>query len=136
MIKRSTDPEAVANAIRYYIEPNFSVEDWCSQEENVALTDGKGNFCLFEYDEAGRYYGHYFHKVRGKEARDLTKEIISYFFLNYPAEAIQGLTPIELRAARWMARQVGLKSFGIINTENGPAELFILTRLQWRQDNG
>jgi len=136
MIERSSDPVAVTEAIRYYLEPDFSVEDWVNDLNNIALTDGEGNFCLFEYDEEGRYYGHYFYKARGKKARDLIRQTIDHLFENYPAKAIQGLTPEEHVAARWMARQVGMKSFGIISTINGRCELFILTINEWRQNNG
>lgn len=107
----------------------FYPDQWLLDDNNYALTNGE-DYCLFEMASPGVHYGHYFCKSRGKKALEFSKECVAYMF-NNATHTIQGLTPAENRAARWMARQVGLKSYGVIETSNGPHELFILTKKEW-----
>lgn len=57
--------------------------------------------------------------------------MLKFAFDHYPIEALRGLTKVELRAARWIARHLGCKSYGIVETNGEPHELFILTRKEF-----
>lgn len=106
----------------------FDPDTWLLIPENLMITDGKGNVSLFELGSDGIYTGHYFFVVRGKAALSLAREMVTFFFDNTEAKAIRGLTPLQKLGARWMSRQLGFKGHGVVNTENGPCELFILTK--------
>ena len=112
---------------------NFDSVDWMKVESNVALTDGR-NYALFHSPCEGVYVGHYFFRDRGKKARDLANEILKEIFTGpYGAKTIVGMTPIELKAALWMNRQIGFKEHGDIETSEGPCKLVILTKEQWER---
>lgn len=108
----------------------FYPDRWLLDDRNIAMTNGE-DYCLFEFSSPNVYYGHYFCTSKGKTARDFSVECLDYMFDVIKAEIIQGLTPEDKRAARWMARQLGMKSYGITETFNGPHELFILTKNDW-----
>lgn len=105
--------------------------DWEGDPDNIALTDGEGNFALFEASISG-YYGHYFYSsARGRKAIQLSKTFLKEMFEVYNAKAIKGLTPLYNRKALWMNRQLGFKSYGRISTVGDEMELFILTQKEW-----
>jgi len=133
MIYRSHDiPEIVAAVSMYSDEIiGFHPSDWISDNRNIALTDGNGNYNLLEYEVPGVYTGHTFYRDRGKNAIRLLREALKTAFTDYPVEIIRGLTPIKLIGARWMARQGGFKSYGVVQTSTGPCELFILSKHEY-----
>lgn len=102
---------------------------WLLDDDNIALTNGP-DFALFEYVSPGVYNGHYFCTNRGKGVINFSYECLNYMFSN-GCEVIKGLTPVEKRAARWMSRKIGFTSYGILETNLGPHELFILTKKEW-----
>jgi hypothetical protein len=109
----------------------FYPKEWLEDTANIALVDEKGNVALFEHNYPGVYTGHYFFSVRGKEALSLSKEILRIVFTDYNVKAIRGITPLKHLGARWMTKQLGFKSYGIVHTPNGPEELFVLTKEEW-----
>lgn len=111
----------------------FEAEEWLSDDKNIALTDGKGNYNLLEYDSPGVYYAHTFYKDRGKTAVRLIQEMVRHIFDNYPVEVMKGLAPLTHLGARWITRKAGLKSHGVVHTVIGPCELFILTRKEYQE---
>ena len=106
----------------------FDPVTWLCQEGNLALTDGDGNWALFEKSEDGIYTGHYFFVVRGRAAKKLALQMLAFFFEETGIKTLRGLTPLANLGARWMSRQIGFKGHGVIQTVNGPCELFILTK--------
>lgn len=106
----------------------FHPVEWLSRPENIAITDGCGNWSLFELSSDGIYTGHYFFVVRGKVAKKLALEMLDFFFDNTGVKVLRGLTPLQKLGARWMSRQLGFKGYGVVQTANGPCELFILTK--------
>lgn len=127
---RSRDSLALREAVKQFLsEEEFPASEWLEREENIALTDGDGSFALFEYIKPGIYYGHYFFSVKGKEAVGLSKEFLSEIFKT--ARIVVGLTPVDNKAARWMSRHIGFKSQGIIDTDMGPHEMFMMTREEY-----
>jgi hypothetical protein len=110
----------------------FAAEEWLMLHDNVCLTDGKGNFTLFERITPGAVYGHYFLKARGREAIALCKEFLREIFTGpYGVEIIQGITPLDKPGALWMNKKLGFESQGIMETIVGPCELVELTKKDW-----
>ncbi len=128
-ISRTMDANELTNTMKE-LAPSvaFNAEEWLAEKGNIALTDGEGSFNLLHHDGPGLYWGHTFYRVRGKEAVRLIKEATRHSFDNYPVEVLMGLTPIEKKGARWLSRQAGFKSYGVMDTSTGPCEMFILTR--------
>lgn len=122
--------EEVNDAVSPYLEDygGFEPKAWLEDQTNLAYTDGRGNVSLFERGSDGVYTGHYFFVVRGKAALVLAREMLSCFWEESGAKAIRGLTPLTNLGARWMSRQLGFKSYGIVCRDDGPCELFILIR--------
>lgn len=102
------------------------IRDWLEKPENIAL-EKDGSFGLFTWDYDGLYCGHYFFRVRGKEAFDLATNMIDEIF-SRGAKAIRGMTPIDNKPAVFMTRRLGFGDYGIIDTPRGPCHLFILNR--------
>ena len=103
---------------------------WLLDYNNIALTNGD-DYCLFELDSPGVYSGHYFCNNHGRKVIDFSKECLNYIFTETPCRVLKGLTPEDKKAAKWMSRQVGFTSYGIVTTDLGPHTLFILTKKEW-----
>lgn len=103
-------------------------DEWIDNEKNVMFDVG-GSVGLFTYEYPGVYSGHWFFKVKGRKALELAKEMLNHFFENYPARTIRGLTPVDKKAARWAARQIGMTSLGIMTFPcTGDHEVFCMTK--------
>lgn len=136
MIKRSFDIEDLVATMWPYREEvyGFFPEEWLDNQLNIALTDGNGNYGLFEYEQKGIYTGHYFYPTaRGKNAKNLAKEMIEAIFTKYDGHLIRGLTPTHKRHAQWMSRQLGFTSYGVVETPVDDCEIFILTKEEWER---
>lgn len=136
MITRNYDPDALwATMFPYENElKGFHPKEWLEDEQNVCLTDGNGNFTLFQRFMPEVVMGHYFLKVRGREALNLCKEFLKEIFTGpYNVSIIQGITPHNKLGALWMNKQLGFKSAGTVETEIGPHELVVLSKLQWER---
>ena len=132
MYKRTTEVLPLLETMEPYLPiEGFDPEEWLNDENNIALTNGEGDFALFEYEYLGVYSGHYFYKARGKKALQASKEFLKHLFTNYYVRAIRGLSPLEHLGARWLNKQLGFKSYGILETPVGPHELVILTKQEW-----
>lgn len=108
----------------------FVPVDWLESGDNYALTDGE-NWALFERGTDGVYTGHYFFVIRGRSALKLGKEMLEYLFTNTDINVLRGLTPLHKLGARWLSRQLGFTSYGVVHTYE-PCELFIMTRQEWK----
>lgn len=110
----------------------FDPKSWLDNPENIAL-EKEGNYTLYEHHGKGLYTAHiFFPTVKGRKAIDLAKEMLDHLFKYYPfILSLRGLTPLENRPARWLARQVGFSSQGPINWEGKWCELFVLTDEQF-----
>lgn len=129
MINRTKDLLAFGIHMRPYMEGLKGLEPdrWLLDDNNIALTTGE-DYSLFEWTSPGVYYSHIF--ATSKKAIQFGKDSIQWMFEN-GAEVLKGLTPVEKRHAIIAARRMGFKSHGIVDTHNGPHELFILTRKEW-----
>lgn len=109
-------------------------EDWASDLFNVALKNDNDDVAMFEYVKEGLYTGHYFFNSRGKMALQEAKKLLDEIFSYPEVEVIQGFTPLTKLGARWMSRQIGFASHGVILL-NEPCEYFILTRSEYLERN-
>lgn len=110
----------------------FDPVEWLANGDNVCLTDGHGNFTLFERSVPKTVIGHYFLVARGKEAFAICKEFLDEIFSGpYDVKIIYGLTPVEKKGALWMNKRLGFKSHGLIDTVAGPCEMVSMTKEDW-----
>lgn len=131
-MKETKDEKVVREILQPFIKDLEG--DFSTNLSNVFLIEND-NLVLFEEISPKIYRGHYFfNSARGKEAKTLCKDALQLIFKK--AEILQGWTPVEKRGAALLSRWLGFSSYGIINTNNGPCELFILTKNEWRKLNG
>lgn len=110
----------------------FYPEEWLSNPLNVALTDGKGNYSLYEREAKGIVSGHYFMVARGRQALSLAKQMLTEIFTGpYDVQIVRGFTPITHKGALWMNKQLNFKGYGTVETAAGTMELVILTKKEW-----
>lgn len=97
----------------------------CSQliadRRNVFLISGDDGAC-FIWKGPRVFEAHSFFVSRGRAAIDMGKAMLEW--IGDCSDLVWAATPLELRAARWFNRQIGLKSLGEIETPDGPCELF------------
>lgn len=138
MIKRSFDPAVLRLATSDYremIPEDFDFESWVKDGNNVMLLSGD-NVGLATFEYPGVYGVHwYFKSARGRKAIQLAKDMLSWLFSHTDAKAIRGLTKTNLKAARWASRQVGMKSYGMVECKTGQHELFCLTKEDFLKGN-
>jgi len=127
----TTDADLIDRLTALYPRHGFDKTEW-EGGRNIALL-AEDNLALFEYQKEGVYTGHYFFKVKGKEAVTLAKEALHVIFRE--VKVIIGLTPVDNKAARWMSRHLGFKSQGVVQTYVGDMELFSMTKQDWENMN-
>lgn len=134
MIHRSYDTYLLSEAVRYLIKeglPDFDPIDWVSNSANVMLANEFGDIAIFHNISPGQSNGHYYFKSRGKQALVAAKNFLDEAFREcYNIIVIRGFTPLTYLGPRWLSRQIGFKSYGIVRVKNRPYELFILHRSQ------
>lgn len=110
----------------------YDPDAWISNPDNVVLTDGEGNFSLFERTGLPHVViGHYLLKDRGKKAITVCKEMLDAIFDGYGVEIIQGFTPLTNLGARWMTKHLGFTSHGVVYEDGKPFEYVMLTKQDW-----
>lgn len=130
-IAKTNSLSIITKALSLSPEPlqGFKAEDWAFvNSDNICLTDGE-SCAFFEKDSDGSFYGHWFFFKKGKEAKQLAALCLDYMFK--VTSVIKGLTPLENREAQYMARHMGFKSYGNVETQAGDMVLFIQTRQEW-----
>ena len=124
-MKRLTDPVECRKVTDKHPDYfTFNVEDWFSKEKNYALQEGD-NIAFGEYKSPGVYWVHFcFDTAKGREAIQLTRDMFAEFCNKCPVKMAIGLIEVNNRKAKWLIRQVGFTSLGLIETENGLCEMF------------
>lgn len=110
----------------------FDPEEIVSDLFNVLLWDETDNYSLFEYVGNGNYEGHFFFaSARGKQALELSKEMLRFLKkADTKINNVHGLVSKENKKTRWIARQLGFKYVGEVETEAGELGFYTL-----RMDN-
>ena len=103
-------------------------EAWLAKPLNLMFTEGE-NVGLATYQYPGCYILHWFFIDRGRKALDLGRAMCKNLFDNYEAEIVIGFIRMDLKASRWAARQIGLKSRGVLKFADGEDnEMFVTTK--------
>ena len=111
---------------------NISAEDWLKVPTNIALVNDNEDVALFEIGFKDVYTGHYYFKSRGREAIKVARQFLDELFNTcYNIDVILGLTPISNLPARWLSRQVGFKSHGLVQGPKRHYEMFIITKKEF-----
>lgn len=131
MIERSTDVDKLQWAFDM-LPPEMmkgdSAEKWLAKPANVMLVEGD-NVGLATYEYPGVYTVHWFFTARGREAIKLARRMFKVMFDEYGAETLRGLTRVDLKAARWLAKQAGLTSYGFVTFKDGDEyEILFITK--------
>lgn len=128
--RKELNEEVIQSLMQKYLPlPGFELHSF-TDGPNICLRD-KNDLAFFENESKGVWSGHYFFESRGKTALTLAKSFLKEFCQEIQPNIIKGLTPLEKLGARWMSRQLGFKSYGVVQTIVGPCELFILTKEDW-----
>lgn len=136
MIKRSRDPEEVVEYTDLYPKAfesgEITLEEWLSEEGNIALVNDKGDAALFSQEEGFPFIkvGHYFFRARGRKAIESGKEFLGEIFSGEHGDifAVVGATPLEHKGALWMNKKLGFKEHGVIHNDQ---MLVGLTKEEW-----
>lgn len=130
MVTRSFDTEVMKAAVAPYpdIMPSpFDFEGWLANHLNIMyVVDGNVGLATYEYP--GVYNAHWFFKARGKEALDIAFAMYDDLFNVQGAKAVRGITPVELRGARYLAKRIGFISMGIEEYPDGFYDIMVLTK--------
>jgi hypothetical protein len=129
MIERSFDITKMQEAFKLTPGRNEGIDcqAWLDSPGNIMWVEGD-NVGLATFEYPGVYNAHWFFNVRGRQALALAKAMLDHHFKETDARTIRGLTPVEYKGARWLARQIGMKSYGELEFPDGPYEMFFLTR--------
>jgi len=133
MIYRTQDSGIVRQAtsqVDFELE-GFHLREWLADDENVALTNLRGDVSLFErqWRNPSIVTGHYFFFSRGREALDVAKEMLEEIWKEeYKVKTILGLTPVTHRGALWLNKRLGFKTIDTIDAITGPCRLVQLSK--------
>jgi hypothetical protein len=109
--------------------------DWLAHPGNVPVTFDNGDIALFDHEGDGIFQVHFLFESRGREAIRHAKESFEIMFTEHGASLIIGLVPDFRRDVKMLARWAGGRSSGMRKTPNGPCELFVLSKIQWKVAN-
>lgn len=113
---------------------DISAAKWLEDPTNIALVNDEGDMALFEYGLKDYYSGHYAFKSRGRKAIDAAREFLDELFNTcYNISILIGLVPLTNLPARWLTRQVGFKSTGVVEGPKRHYEMFIITKREFNE---
>lgn len=129
MIRRATiaDYEAIKELMNDpHIRKGMSDEtseldpfDYLQEPRNVILFDGR-NCLLFLWRWVGIYEAHILYRDRGAKALRLAREMLDLM----TGSLILAVINYRLPHAAWFVRRLGFQSRGLVNTIEGPSEMF------------
>lgn len=106
--------------------------DWLARPGNVPVTFENGDIALFDHEGDGAYQVHFLFQSRGRKAIEHARKSFSIMFTEHGATLILGLVPDFRRDVAMLARWAGGHSAGMRDTSEGPCELFVLSKFQWK----
>lgn len=133
---RTFDKDGVSRAASLYppFAEDFDAAEFLANKDNVAVTDGLGNYMLFFFEYPGAYQGHFFFEnAKGRDAILRAQEAISLMFNAFDAKLIFGLVQVQHRRAIWLTRKIGFQPQGILDTRKGPCEMFTMTKDEYEE---
>lgn len=131
-MQRSFDYKVMREAAEDFNGSSFDYEGWVKNKNNVMFVEGDDvGLATFEYP--GVYTVHWFFVSRGRQALRNAQDMIGTMFDDFDARILRGLTPVDLKAARWLAKKVGLTSYGFLEFPNGTHEIMCITKQDYEQ---
>lgn len=106
--------------------------DWLKHPGNIPVTFDNGDIALFDHEGGGTFQVHFLFQSRGRKAIDHAREAFKIMFIEHGAHLIMGLVPEARRDVAMLARWAGGRSAGMRPTSEGPCELFVLSKIQWK----
>jgi hypothetical protein len=106
--------------------------DWLARPGNVPITFDNGDIALFDNEGDGTFQVHFLFKSRGRKAIEHARESFSRMFTDHGCTLIFGMVPDFRRDVKMLARWAGGRSVGMRDTSEGPCELFVLSKAQWK----
>lgn len=134
---RSFDWRDMERVVSKYKEAwiGFDPQELIENEDNILVTDGEGNYGLFEFEMPGVYYGHYLFTARGPDnTYEVARTLLAFFFREFPAMEVRGLTPVEHKGALRLNKRLGFTFHGVVDTEAGPHFEVSLTKDDFRYE--
>lgn len=107
-------------------------ETWLKVPGNVAYTIGD-NLGMATFDYPGLYAVHWFFKAKGLEAVKTCLAMLEPIFAEHGAQAVRGVTPMDNKPARRLAKYVGCETISIEEYPDGPYEIMILSKDRFNQ---
>lgn len=131
---RVSDLEFITNILDkydYHMDPDNKT--WLETPGNVAYRIGD-NIGLATLDYPGLYCVHWFFTAKGKEAIRICQTMLDKVFSEHGAEAVRGVTPIDNKPARFLAKYVGCETISIETFADGTTcELMLLSKERFNQ---
>lgn len=137
-ITRSFDHGLFKSVAQKFNGNSFSYEAWLANQNNLMYVVGD-NVGLATYEYPGCYTVHWFFTARGKEALDLAFAMHDKLYRD-GAEITRGLTPIDLKEARYLAKRLGYETLEVMEFDDGFYDVMCLTKqafdIQWKKRYG
>lgn len=134
MLERSYDPELMTKAMEpyeYHMEPDNAA--WLSIPHNLMYVSGD-DVGLATFDYPGLYAVHWFFKSRGKAAIKTCIMMLDKVFGEHGAQAVRGVTPMDNKPARMLAKYVGCETISIETYPDGKEyEIMLLSKDRFNQ---
>lgn len=124
---RTYNTSYIRDIVEYLPIVGFEPLSFILDHNNIVIKNGS-DYGVFEFTTFGTYTGHYFFKSRGRAAIESGKKILTELFDEHGACLVIGFTPCEYKAAKWMNRQLGFKAGPIVDTPEGPCQMFTLLK--------
>lgn len=134
--RKTKDWEGLRDAMADFSQDweGFDPKALVEADGNVLVTDGEGNYGLFECEEPGVFYGHYLFTARGPyKTFRIAKELLGYFFDFFEVETVMGLTPVDHRGANLLNHKLGFKYLKVTDTVKGPHHLVALRKEDFKR---
>lgn len=128
-VTRCNDPKVLDVALDPYdYHMGADNKSWLETPGNVAYTLGD-NLGLATFDYPGLYAVHWFFTSRGREAVEVCIAMLDKVFGEHGAQAVRGVTPLENKPARRLAKYVGCETISIEEFPDGKKyELMLLSK--------
>jgi hypothetical protein len=131
--QRCRDPKVLDEALDpydYHMEPTNEV--WLNHPGNLAYTLGD-NLGMATFDYPGLYTVHWFFKAKGLKAVKTSLALLEPIFNEHGAQAVRGVTPLDNKPSRRLAKYVGFETISIEEYPDGPYEIMLLSKDRFNQ---